>query len=93
MIQRILKAAKAAGKKAAIFCAYLSIPLGSDKDMYELTAHVIIGTDGHDAQKRAQQGFDMISVITDVGALGQVMAQQLDVAKGKGEQSQQRSGY
>lgn len=71
MIARILKAAKAAGKKGAIFC-----------------------TDGHDAQKRAQQGFDMISVITDVGALGQVMSQQLDVAKGKGQdQNQQRSGY
>jgi 4-hydroxy-2-oxoheptanedioate aldolase len=70
MIQRTLKAAKAAGKKAAIFC-----------------------TDGADAQKRAEQGFEMVSVITDVGALGQVMLQQLDVAKGKGEQKNQRSGY
>ncbi|OKL63154.1 hypothetical protein UA08_01609 [Talaromyces atroroseus] len=72
MIQRTLKAAKAAGKKAAIFC-----------------------TDGLDAQKRAEQGFEMVSIITDVGALGQVMLQQLDVAKGKGAEGQgkQRSGY
>ncbi|KUL91946.1 hypothetical protein ZTR_01082 [Talaromyces verruculosus] len=71
MIQRTLKAAKAAGKKAAIFCV-----------------------DGADAQKRAQQGFDMVSIITDVGVLAQAMAQQLDIAKGKGiEGNKQRDGY
>lgn len=52
------------------------------------------GTDGLDAQKRAQQGFDMVSIITDVGVLAQAMLQQLDVAKGKGqEQSKSRDGY
>lgn len=45
-IQRILKAAKAAGKTAAIFC-----------------------TGGDDAKNRAEQGFNMVSVITDIGAM------------------------
>ncbi|RAK90596.1 2,4-dihydroxyhept-2-ene-1,7-dioic acid aldolase [Aspergillus costaricaensis CBS 115574] len=53
-IQRILKAAHAAGKKAAIFC-----------------------TDGKDSRVRAEQGFDMISVITDVGVFRAGMLNEL----------------
>jgi 4-hydroxy-2-oxoheptanedioate aldolase len=53
-----------------------------------------LGVDGADAQKRARQGFDMVSIITDVGVLAQAMAQQLDIAKGKGiEGNKQRDGY
>lgn len=33
---------------------------------------------------RAEQGFDMVSVITDVSVLGAGMARELDAAKGKG---------
>ncbi|KAL1888792.1 hypothetical protein Sste5346_009346 [Sporothrix stenoceras] len=58
-IQKVLKACKANGKKAAIFC-----------------------TSGEQASQRAAQGFDLVSVITDVGALGEVMTQQLGVANG-----------
>jgi len=56
-IQRILKAAHAAGKTAAIFC-----------------------TGGDDAKNRAEQGFNMVSVITDIGALTAGMIGELSTA-------------
>ncbi|KAH7024918.1 Pyruvate/Phosphoenolpyruvate kinase-like domain-containing protein [Microdochium trichocladiopsis] len=56
-IQRILKAAKDAGKKAAIFC-----------------------TGGDDAKMRADQGFDMVSVITDGGVMAAGMFKELSTA-------------
>ncbi|KAH8655378.1 2,4-dihydroxyhept-2-ene-1,7-dioic acid aldolase [Xylariales sp. PMI_506] len=59
-IQRTLKACKAAGKKAAIFC-----------------------TDGAQAQLRASQGFDMVSVITDTGVISEGMIRELSIASGK----------
>ncbi|KAK6064487.1 2,4-dihydroxyhept-2-ene-1,7-dioic acid aldolase [Seiridium cupressi] len=70
-IQRILKAAKSAGKKAAIFC-----------------------TDGAQARTRASQGFDMVSIITDIGALGDAMLRVLGEAKGEGKgDAKTRAGY
>ncbi|RDW64339.1 HpcH/HpaI aldolase family protein [Aspergillus mulundensis] len=69
-IQRILKAAKGAGKTAAIFCS-----------------------DGNDAQKRIQQGFDMVSITTDVGVLGSGMLRELGVASGQIEGGKSRDGY
>ncbi|KAE8380345.1 Pyruvate/Phosphoenolpyruvate kinase-like domain-containing protein [Aspergillus bertholletiae] len=69
-IQRILQAAKAAGKKAAIFC-----------------------TDGAQARAYTEQGFDMVSVTTDQGALGAAMAQSLSAAQGRGADNQPRGGY
>ncbi|KAL4928951.1 HpcH/HpaI aldolase family protein [Aspergillus undulatus] len=69
-IQRILKAAKAAGKTAAIFCS-----------------------DGSDAQRRIQQGFDMVSIVTDVGVLGSGMLRELGVASGQAEGGKPRDGY
>ncbi|KXJ85734.1 Pyruvate/Phosphoenolpyruvate kinase-like domain-containing protein [Microdochium bolleyi] len=56
-IQRILKAAKDAGKQAAIFC-----------------------TGGDDAKKRADQGFDMVSIVTDIGVITAGMISQLSTA-------------
>lgn len=70
-IQKVLRAAKANGKKAAIFC-----------------------TDGAQARQRAAEGFDMVSVITDVGALGEIMTRELSVANGSAKaQGAQRNGY
>jgi len=69
-IQRILKAAKSAGKTAAIFC-----------------------TDGNDAQNRVQQGFDMVSVITDVGVLGEGMNRHLATAAGVNHSQKPSNGY
>ncbi|CAK7265825.1 hypothetical protein SEPCBS119000_001716 [Sporothrix epigloea] len=43
----------------------------------------IFCTTGEQAAQRAKQGFDMVSVITDIGALGESMTQQLGVANGK----------
>ncbi|KAL5356295.1 Pyruvate/Phosphoenolpyruvate kinase-like domain-containing protein [Aspergillus floccosus] len=68
-IQRILKATKAAGKTAAIFC-----------------------TDGAQAKMRAEQGFDMVSIVTDLGGLEAGMMRQLEAAKGVGEGGK-RDGY
>lgn len=42
---------------------------------------------------RADQGFDMVSVITDVGLLGEAMARELNNAKGKGASGEKRAGY
>ncbi|KAJ5235276.1 uncharacterized protein N7469_004444 [Penicillium citrinum] len=63
-IQRIKKAAHAAGKKAAIFC-----------------------TGGEDARARSQEGFDMVSVNTDVGVIRSAMLNELKVANGESTQS------
>ncbi|KAF8655471.1 hypothetical protein AX16_003060 [Volvariella volvacea WC 439] len=60
VIQRILKAAHAAGKKCAIFC-----------------------TSGAQAAKRAQEGFDMINVTTDTGAISESIARHLADALSK----------
>ncbi|PLB42014.1 HpcH/HpaI aldolase family protein [Aspergillus candidus] len=69
-IQRILKAAKSAGKTAAIFC-----------------------TNGEQARERAQQGFDMISIMTDVGAFEEGMMRNLGVAGGGSEVGGGSGGY
>ncbi|KAB8236630.1 Pyruvate/Phosphoenolpyruvate kinase-like domain-containing protein [Aspergillus alliaceus] len=69
-IQRILRACKSAGKKAAIFC-----------------------TDGAQAHFRAEQGFDMVSVITDQAAMGNAIVQSLSEAQGRGVENKPREGY
>ncbi|KKK21354.1 hypothetical protein ARAM_002640 [Aspergillus rambellii] len=69
-IQRILRAAKSAGKKVAIFC-----------------------TDGVDARKRAEQGFDLVSITTDVGVLGGGMTRELGISSGEIEGGTGRDGY
>ncbi|EON95640.1 putative -dihydroxyhept-2-ene- -dioic acid aldolase protein [Phaeoacremonium minimum UCRPA7] len=69
-IQRILKAAKAAGKIAAIFCS-----------------------NGAQAKERAAQGFDMISVTTDTGVIGEGMVREFSAARGLGGEAKERSGY
>ncbi|GMG47118.1 unnamed protein product [Aspergillus oryzae var. brunneus] len=69
-IDRILKAAKAAGKKAAIFC-----------------------TSGEQARQYAEQGFDMVSAITDQGAMGDAMVQSLSAAQGRDADNKPRDGY
>ncbi|CAK7199758.1 hypothetical protein SEUCBS139899_002441 [Sporothrix eucalyptigena] len=55
----------------------------------------IFCTSGEQAAQRAAQGFDMVSVITDVGALGDVMTQHLGVANGtvKSAGGPTRDGY
>ncbi|KAJ5266815.1 hypothetical protein N7478_009623 [Penicillium angulare] len=53
----------------------------------------IFCTDGNDAQKRAQQGFDMISVTTDVGVFRNAMLGELKTANGETVQGGSREGY
>lgn len=50
------------------------------------------GTDGAQAKMRAEQGFDMVSVVTDLGGLEAGMMRQLEAAKGAGEGGR-RDGY
>jgi 4-hydroxy-2-oxoheptanedioate aldolase len=69
-IQRVLKAARSAGKKAAIFCS-----------------------NGQDAANRTQQGFDMVSVTTDVGVLAQGFGTELATARGGSAVPEPRQGY
>ncbi len=53
----------------------------------------IFCTSGEQAALRAAQGFDMVSVVTDVGALGDAMTQHLAVATGTQASNQARDGY
>ncbi|KAJ5174836.1 uncharacterized protein N7482_000713 [Penicillium canariense] len=53
----------------------------------------IFCTDGHDARARAQQGFDMISVNTDVGVIRAGMLNELKTANGEAVQGDARAGY
>ncbi|KAF7558163.1 hypothetical protein G7Z17_g100 [Cylindrodendrum hubeiense] len=71
-IQATLKAAKTAGKKAAIFCS-----------------------NGSQALTRAEQGFDMVSIITDLGAIEEGIVNTLQAASVKGSEGEtkKRDGY
>jgi hypothetical protein len=51
------------------------------------------GSNGVDAQRRAQQGFDLVSINTDVGVLGAGMVQELGVASGQAGDGKPREGY
>ncbi|KAF2448725.1 Phosphoenolpyruvate/pyruvate domain-containing protein, partial [Karstenula rhodostoma CBS 690.94] len=53
----------------------------------------IFCTNGVDANNRREQGFDMISVITDVGVLAEGMQRELGVAKGQTQENKPREGY
>ncbi|KAJ5692997.1 hypothetical protein N7462_002420 [Penicillium macrosclerotiorum] len=53
----------------------------------------IFCTDGNDARKRAEQGFDMISVNTDVGVIRTGMLNELKTANGELVQGGPREGY
>ncbi|KAF9558588.1 Phosphoenolpyruvate/pyruvate domain-containing protein [Agrocybe pediades] len=57
VMQKILNAAHAAGKKCAIFC-----------------------TSGKQAAARAKQGFDMINVTSDTGAMSEAIASHINAA-------------
>lgn len=88
-IQRVLNAARSAGKKAAIFCmCYL---LWSSLRL-RLTS-LSIGSDGDDALRRIQQGFDMVSITTDVAVFGDGMLNELEKAKGSSKVQGKRDGY
>lgn len=83
-IQRTLKAAKAAGKTAAIFCELQSLAVS-----IELTLQ---GTSGEQAKMRLSQGFEMVSIVTDVGALAAAFDRELAAVRGV-EVGQARSAY
>ena len=103
-IQRILRAAKAANKRAAIFCRFLHSHCWQYPVFFPIikihilkpgsTAHNgYTSTSGPEARLRAEQGFDMVSIITDVAVLGEGMARELDAANGKTEERKPREGY
>ncbi|KAJ5563057.1 Pyruvate/Phosphoenolpyruvate kinase [Penicillium sp. DV-2018c] len=49
--------------------------------------------DGNDALRRSQQGFDMVSIITDIGVFGDAMLAELEKAKGNAKVEGKRDGY
>lgn len=51
------------------------------------------GSDGDDALRRTSQGFDMVSITTDVGVFGNGMLRELEKAKGITETEAKRGGY
>lgn len=51
-----------------------------------------LGSSGAQAKQRLDQGFDMVSLITDVGLVAQAFDRELSAVKGV-EVSQARSGY
>ncbi|OKL62250.1 hypothetical protein UA08_02209 [Talaromyces atroroseus] len=53
----------------------------------------IFCTDGLDARKRVEQGFDMISITTDVGVFRTGMLNELKVANGENVIDSSRAGY
>lgn len=92
-IQKVFKATKANGKTAAIFCEQASSSLVTTlvQPPQSLTTP---GSNGAQARQRAAEGFDMVSVITDVGALGEVMVGHLGVANGTAKATgSMRNGY
>lgn len=89
-IKRIMAAAHAAGKKAAIFCM---LPHWSPQILETVSLTFPIGTDGSDARKRVEQGFDMVSIATDVGVFGSGMLGELKVANGETAGGDTRGGY
>lgn len=71
-IAKVLKVSKANGKKAAIFCE----PRGLGE-----VAVLIPGMSGEKAKKRLQQGFDMVSIVTDTDTLIWGLTKQLEDVK------------
>ncbi|CAN8100367.1 unnamed protein product [Discula destructiva] len=69
-IERILKAAKGAGKTAAFFC-----------------------TSGAEAKRRVEQGFEMVSIITDTNVLGDGIMREINAAKGLGAEGGKSGAY
>jgi 4-hydroxy-2-oxoheptanedioate aldolase len=51
------------------------------------------GTDGNDARIRAEQGFEMVSITTDVGVLSEGMISAMETAKGGAGEKKTREGY
>lgn len=106
-IDRILKAAKGAGKTAAFFCKCGDKLIGSltpdarDKAcMYNcvhmgavLTISGGVGTNGAEAKRRVEQGFEMVSIITDVNVIGDGIMRELGAAKGVDSQGGKSGTY
>jgi len=76
-ITKIRESAKAAGKTSAIFCK-------SFNHLNELqrVSHCTSGLTGEQAEKRYAQGFDMVSVTTDIDTLAGGIAKEVNAATG-----------
>ena len=83
-IAKILAAAKAANKTAAIFCkAHI---------LYCIIQSWWPGTSGAQAKKRLDQGFNMVSIITDLAAVTNSFQRELADANGV-QAGEGRTGY
>lgn len=80
-ISKILASAKKHGKVAAIFCKAQLQVLVWFSNFYLLC--VALGLNGEQAAKRFAQGFQMVSVTTDIDTLTTAFAKELTAATGK----------
>lgn len=87
-IAGVLEAAHKAGKKAAIFCKPLPLLcFAAHKHSpgvwrrYNPKCGSPIGVSGDKAKKRLDQGFDMVSCLTDTDAMIWEVTRQVDVAR------------
>lgn len=99
-IARILKAAKGAGKTAAFFCELTFKPSVSPRNYLSLRCVLVAdclgcnaGTNGAEAKRRLEQGFDMVSIVTDTNILGDGIAREINAAKGLDSEGKKQSGY
>jgi 4-hydroxy-2-oxoheptanedioate aldolase len=89
-IQKTLKAAKSAGKTAAIFCeCHTDFGLCACGCVW---LWLCTGSNGAQAKERLAQGFDMVSITTDVGSVAAEFDRQLAATLGV-EVGQARSAY
>lgn len=54
---------------------------------------MLIGTNGAEAKRRLEQGFEMVSIITDTNILGDGIARELNAAKGLDADGSKTSVY
>lgn len=52
-----------------------------------------LGTNGAEAKRRLEQGFDMVSIITDTNILGEGITREINAAKGLDSEGKKQSGY
>lgn len=98
-IQAILQASKKAGKKTAIFCELsifcplVGVTAGICTIEDDTLTESVLGTSGDQALARSKEGFDMVSIITDLGALEEGISSALWAANGGETNGKPRDQY
>jgi 4-hydroxy-2-oxoheptanedioate aldolase len=87
-IAKVLEACKKAGKVAAIFCeSFCSILRVGHKH-----SRILSGVNGEQAKRRFEQGFQMVSITTDIGIITTGFASESATALATGSSASQSKG-